>query len=103
VQAAGIVVAIDEGKEFVGGVILAGKAAIAQNLGFQDRGRIEGQTLCSNHPFMNIMSSSGGMLLTVGSRTYQVDAPKFIREDLADLATLGFIKKHRHNNDGEPV
>ena len=42
-QAAGIVVAIDEGKEFVGGVILAGKAAIAQNLGFQDRGRIEGQ------------------------------------------------------------
>lgn len=55
------------------------------------------------HPFMHIMSYSGGMLLTVGSRTYQVDAPRFIREDFVDLATVGFINKHRHNNDGEPV
>lgn len=55
------------------------------------------------HPFMNIMSYSGGMLLTVGSRTYKVDASRFIREDFVDLATVGFITKHRHNNDGEPV
>ncbi len=32
-QAAGVVVAVDEGKEFVDGVLLAGKAAIAQHLG----------------------------------------------------------------------
>ena len=34
-QAAGIVVAVDEGKELVGGVLLAGEAAIAQHLGFE--------------------------------------------------------------------
>jgi len=35
VQAAGVVVAVDEGKEFVGCVLLAGKAAIAQHLGLE--------------------------------------------------------------------
>ncbi len=34
-QAAGVVVAVEEGKEFVGGVLLAGEAAIAQHLGFE--------------------------------------------------------------------
>ena len=34
-QAAGIVVGVDEGKEFVSGVLLAGEAAIAQHLGLE--------------------------------------------------------------------
>ena len=34
-QAAGVVVVVDEGKEFADSVLLAGKAAIAQHLGFE--------------------------------------------------------------------
>ena len=34
-QAAGVVVVVDEGKEFADSVLLAGKAAIALHLGFE--------------------------------------------------------------------
>ena len=56
-----------------------------------------------HYPFMYIMSYSGGLLLAICTTTYHPDAPRFIREDFADLSAVGFISLHRHNNQGEPV
>lgn len=55
------------------------------------------------YPFIHIFNYDGGMRVTIGGSIYKVDHPRFIREDFADLSSVGFISIHKHNSDGEPV
>lgn len=55
------------------------------------------------HPFMNIMTYSGGILVSICAVTYTVEEPRFIRDDFTDLGNVGFIRIHKHNDHGEPV
>lgn len=57
----------------------------------------------AHYPFMYIMSYSAGILLMVGGTSYRMDAARFIRDDFTDLGNVGFIRLHKHNDQGEPV
>lgn len=56
-----------------------------------------------HYPFMSIMSYSGGLVVMIGSKAHNVKEQRFVREDFADLMSVGFICKHRHDDRGEPV
>lgn len=55
------------------------------------------------YPYMNIMTYSGGILLSIGALTYKPKAPRHVREDFNDLGRVGFVSLHKHNDRGEPV
>ena len=56
-----------------------------------------------HYPFMYIMNTSRGIGVLIGSYLYDAKEARFIRDDFADLSTLGLISKHKHNDKGEPV
>lgn len=93
---------VASGMEIFGAVALAASPRI--RLSEQALWMIRMLERAENHyPFMNIMNYSMGILLSIGGRTYEVDHPRFIREDFVDLLNVGFIRKHSENNEGEPV
>lgn len=55
------------------------------------------------YPYMSIMSYSGGILLRVGANHCKMGEARFIRDDFGDLLNVGFISKHKTNDNGEPV
>ncbi|WP_395753338.1 hypothetical protein [Prosthecobacter sp.] len=57
----------------------------------------------SYYPYMSIESYSGGIYLRVGGATKQPKESRFLREDIGDLASVGFIARHMKNESGEPV
>jgi hypothetical protein len=57
----------------------------------------------SYFPFMSIETWGMGIHLRVGCGHMSAKDARFIREDFADLFSVGFISKHSTNDRGEPV